>query len=256
MPLAVKDLEQATEDFRRLGFAIKPGHLHEDGVRNNHVKFVDGAGIELITAPAVTDTLSARYVKLISQGDAPAFLCFHTASLEVLKTALEPLGQPYSINNGLLEFNSPALRWLFMAAGSNRSPTDRPEHFAHHNTAEATLAVWIAAADPEPSLRLFKALGARVEQKTVSVPDPQLATVATVENGGEVIFLPANRQLLPGRPIVGIVFRTRDLSAALRVLHLAGVASPKSVETPTYRSLLVAPRDAHGVWLEFREMKP
>jgi hypothetical protein len=113
--------------------------------------------------------------------------------------------------------------------------------------------VWIAAADPKPSLRLFKALGARVEHKTVHVPDPQLATVASVEHGGEVIFLPANRQLLPGRPIVGIVFRTSDLSTTLRVLRSAGVQGPQSIETPTYRSLVVLPRDTPGVWLEFRE---
>lgn len=255
IPLAVRDLAQAAQTYRRLGFVIKPGRFHADGIRNRQIKFVDGAGIELITAATVTDTLTGRYVRLISQGEAPAFVSFHTANFEVLKTALQTLGEPYSIHDGLLEFNSEALGWLFVGAGSNRSPTDRPEHFAHPNTANATLAVWIAGGDQEQSLRLFKALGARVAQKTVRVPDPQVATVATVAGGGEVIFLPASRQVIPGRPIVGIVFRTRDLSAALRVLHSAGVAGPKSIETPTYRSLFVEPRDTHGVWLEFRQTR-
>ena len=59
IPLAVNDLASATETYRRLGFAIKPGRFHADGIRNNHVKFEDGAGIELITASAPTDALTA-----------------------------------------------------------------------------------------------------------------------------------------------------------------------------------------------------
>ena len=84
------------------------------------------------------------------------------------------------------------------------------------------------------------------------LPDQLLATVARVANG-EVIFLPASRQIIPGRPIVGVVFRTRDLSALQRVLRSANVHEPVKLETATYRSLFVNSRDTHGVWIEFRE---
>jgi len=50
VPLAVKDLEQAKADFEALGFALKPGRPHDNGLRNAHVKFPDGTEIELITA--------------------------------------------------------------------------------------------------------------------------------------------------------------------------------------------------------------
>ena len=62
----------------------------------------------------------------------------------------------------------------------------------------ATLAVWIAGRDQPQILALFKACGARIEQKQVYVPDPLLATVATVANG-EVVFLPVERQIMEFR---------------------------------------------------------
>ncbi len=255
IPFVVKDLEQAAETYRRLGFVIKPGRFHADGIRNNHVKFPDGAGIELITAPAATDDLTRHYTQLISQGEGPAYVSFHASSEKSLVDAAESIGEPYSLEDHLMTFRDGALQWLFLGEGSNRSPSDRPEHFAHPNGANATLAVWIACNDPdrERASRLFRALGATIGQKVVRAPDPLRVTVATIEDGGEVIFLPAKRQLLPGRPIVGIVFRTRALSAARAALRSAGVQDPRSVETPAYRSVIVAPQDTRGVWLEFRE---
>ena len=58
IPVAVRDLERAAATFRRLGFALKPGRPHANGIRNVHVKFPDGSGIELLTAPRPQDELS------------------------------------------------------------------------------------------------------------------------------------------------------------------------------------------------------
>ena len=40
--IAVADLDQASADYARLGFALKEGRPHPDGIRNRHVKFRDG----------------------------------------------------------------------------------------------------------------------------------------------------------------------------------------------------------------------
>ena len=42
IPVVVTDLERAQADYRAMGFAIKPGRFHADGIRNAHVKFPDG----------------------------------------------------------------------------------------------------------------------------------------------------------------------------------------------------------------------
>jgi len=251
IPLAVNDVEAAADTYRRLGFAIKPGHLHPDGIRNQHVKFADGAGIELITAPAATDELATQYHQLLAGGEGPAFVSFHSARLDALGAALRRRQIGYTVNGTMVLPASRALQSFFLFAGSNRSPTDRPENFAHTNTARATIGVWIAGGDQPAMLAFFEALGARVRQQRVWVPDPLTATVAQVANGA-IIFLPANRQLIKGRPIVGVVFRTQSIEAARSALEAAGIEKPREVSTPDYRSVFAPPQATHGTWLEFR----
>jgi catechol 2,3-dioxygenase-like lactoylglutathione lyase family enzyme len=50
IPIAVRDLEQASRRYQALGFSLKPGRVRANGIRNQHVKFPDGTELELITA--------------------------------------------------------------------------------------------------------------------------------------------------------------------------------------------------------------
>ena len=255
VPLAVRNLARATHTYQRLGFTIKPGRFHPDGIHNAHVKFANGAGIELITAEAPKDDLARHYRALLAQGEGPAFVGFYTPNLTALEQRLDGSGIRYSRDGNLLLFSDPALAWAFIFDVPNLAPNDKPEYFRHPNTANATLGIWIASADEARMLKLFKTLGARVEPRRVYVPDVVIANVATVADAGEIIFLPAARQILPGRPIVGIVLQTKDLDALDRRIRSAGIMVASTRETKTYRSTFIAPRDTHGIWLEFRELR-
>jgi len=63
IPFAVKNLEIATHAYAEMGFAFKPGRFHENGIRNNHVKFPDGSGIELLSASQANDELTTHYLE-------------------------------------------------------------------------------------------------------------------------------------------------------------------------------------------------
>ncbi len=84
--------------------------------------------------------------------------------------------------------------------------------------------VWLAPDDPVPLRRVLIALGAKIESRKVAAPDPVNAEVAQLDNG-EILILPPDHQLIPGRPIVGATFLARES---------------------------VAPRRVHGMWIEFR----
>ena len=247
IPVAVRDLEAASATYRALGFALKPGRPHANGIRNAHVKFPDGAGIELLTVPSAADPLSAKYVDMIRAGEGPAFLSFHARDTGALHGALRAGGYPFRDAGGLTDLRSPEFGFLFWIQ-DNRSPTDRPEHFAHPNGATALGAVWIATADGDALARLLVALGGRQERREVLAPDSVEATVITLAEG-DVIILPARHQLLPGRPIIGASFRVTDLTTVRRALA-AGRLSPRTGAGPAER-LVVEPSKAHGLWLEF-----
>jgi catechol 2,3-dioxygenase-like lactoylglutathione lyase family enzyme len=247
IPVAVRDLEAASATYRALGFVLKPGRPHANGIRNAHVKLPDGAGIELLTVPSAVDPLSAKYADMIRAGEGPAFLSFHARDTGALHGALRAGGYPFSDAGGLTDLRSPELGFLFWIQ-DNRSPTDRPEHFAHPNGATALGAVWIATDAGEALARLLVALGGRRERREVLAPDAVEATVITLAEG-EVFILPARRQLLPGRPIIGATFRVRDI-ATVRHALAAGRLSPRPGPELAER-LVVEPSKAHGLWLEF-----
>jgi hypothetical protein len=75
-----------------------------------------------------------------------------------------------------------------------------------------------------------------------------------VQNG-DVVFLPRASQTIPGRPIVGVVFLTRDLAAVRHCLDAAHISPAARVETAEYESVIVGPRGTFGLWMEFREVR-
>lgn len=237
VPVAVRDLKRAGETYRKLGFVLKPGTPHANGIDNLHAKFPDGTEIELITAPKAADALTERYVEHLKHGDGPAYLAFH-ATDQTMAAKLFPRDHP-------------ARRYIFFG-GLNHSPTDRPEHFAHPNTAESLVSVWLAADDYAAERDLLTRGGVAVSPAEVFVPQALTAPVARFA-GSTLIMLPANHQRVAGRRIVGATVAVRSLDAVSLALRTGAVPSQAITVVSHVRSLFVSPDAAHGWWLEFRQ---
>ncbi|HEX7802770.1 MAG TPA: VOC family protein [Pseudoxanthomonas sp.] len=241
IPTVVADLEEATAFYKRLGFSIKPGRFHENGLRNSHVKFKDGSGVELICPPSrSTDDLTRAYSDLLQDGEGPAYISFHARDTEALTTALGKANMQFKDDSGLLTLSEPGLGFIFFVK-DNRSPTDKPEHFAHPNTAVAMTEVWLALDAPSrASLRkLLLALGAVEKNETALVPTEARAEVFIVQNGRVVVVSDAH-QSQNKRKIIGVKFRVQSLRAAEQFWGTANTSVPPSA--------------AHGLWLRFGEL--
>jgi hypothetical protein len=218
--IAVADLDRASADYAHLGFALKDGRPHPDGIRNRHVKFRDGTEIELITAPAATDTLTTHYRQLIEKGDGPAFLA--------LDVEPRPLAD--------FPFETP-LGYVFFA-GMNQSPTDRPEHFAHANGATSLAGVTMSAENLEPERALFRGFGLEMSRCEPG------RTECVVLRDGRVVRL--HQAAGARRRIVEIELRVADLLEASRLLD------ERHVGFRAERSRLTVEGEiTHGVTLTF-----
>lgn len=241
MPVVVADLDAAVASYQRLGFSIKPGRFHENGIRNSHVKFKDGSGVELICPPnQPTDDLTRTYSQLLQDGEGPAYISFHARNTEALRIALDKANIRFEESSGLLTLADPELNFIFFL-GDNRSPTDKPEHFAHPNTAVAMTEVWLALDTPgrESLRKLLLALGAKERNEIVLVPTEAHAEVFTVQNG-RVVLLPESYQVQKGRQVVGVVFQVRKLEVARAIFGTGSTFAPPSA--------------THGLWLRLGEL--
>lgn len=255
IPIVVSDLERAQDTYRRLGFALKPGRAHANGLRNAHVKFEDGSGIELIAPPhEASDDLTREYLEHLKHGEGPAYLSLHARDKAALIAALNAAGIAFE-DDGLLTLSDPRLRFLFFVR-DNRSPTDRPEHFAHPNSASAMTGVWLALDAPTSAVfqRLLLALGAEHTRASVRPPgtargNAVMADLFRVSNG-RIVVVPKRVEANETRTIVGAEFRVRSLSEAKRALRASNLRFERA-ERP--HAIRAAPDVTHGLWLEFYE---
>jgi hypothetical protein len=230
IPIAVENLESAAARYRALGFVLKPGRPHDNGIRNQHAKFIDGTELELITAPAARDDLTSTYRKHLTAGDGPAFLAFHDPALSEADRKAAP---PYVFFGGL-----------------NSSPTDKPEHFAHPNGAVALVGVWLADEDLTQERRLLQAMGATIERRAARVPAAVTTEVAQLFDD-EVVLLPGRFQRVRGRRIVGATVAVTDIVSARQLLGRTAKA-PLQGESGS-KSVFLPPESTHGLWLELRQ---
>ena len=238
MPTIVADLSQASASYRRMGFSLKSGRLHDNGLRNNHVKFKDGSGIELISVPAVpNDEMTRSYAKFLREGEGPTHLAFHARAPNALLAALEAASIPFEDDNGVITLGDPRLDFVFFVR-DNRSRTDRPEHFAHSNGAIAMTEVWLAldTRTLNRATKLLLALGAIERTEKVMAPMRVSAQVFYLQNG-RVVVVPEKHQIISGREIIGAKFQVEQRQ------------SKQEKANPAV--LTVEPSIAHGLWLRF-----
>lgn len=89
----VGDLAAATDSFRALGFTIKPGRLHPDGLLNAHAKFVSAQEVELMSlATPPAGPIAAGYAGLLAQGEGGAYLALGTSELDEVAVVAESAG--------------------------------------------------------------------------------------------------------------------------------------------------------------------
>jgi hypothetical protein len=249
IPLAVNDLERSMSDFAALGFAIKPGRPHANGLRNAHVKFPDGTEIELITAPAATDALTSQYRDWLKGGDGPALLGLFTPDFNALVERLSRLGVVLDRKDDFAAVSEPASLHRLFFSRRQHSPTDRPEHFAHANTALGLAGAWLAGATAEQ--RLLAQLGAVSTEGASCGPfGSDLATFSLAE--GQIVFLPETAQSVSGRSIVGATVKVKSLETARTILDAKRIRYNR-IAGCARESLWIGPAEAHGMWLEFRQ---
>jgi len=243
IPVVVADLQKAEADFRAMGFAIKSGHVHPDVIRNVHVKFPDGTEIELITAPAAVDALTAEYRAKLRSGEGPVYFGLYAPDHPSLIARLNASGLPLREDGATLDFPpETALHPLFFGS-RNRTPTDRPEHFAHPNSAVRLSAVWIRDT---PALHtLFRDLGISVQP--VSLCNPILArkgSMALLAEGRVYLVPSASENVIAARVEVRSLETLKSVLSKNHVqMQPADPCEPGAV--------WVSPPSAHGIWLEF-----
>ncbi|HEX2190956.1 MAG TPA: VOC family protein [Longimicrobiaceae bacterium] len=236
VPVAVRRLDDARRTYERLGFRLKPGRLHPNGLHNAFAKLADGAYLELISPErGAADALAGEYAAFLAGGEGGAFLALAADSLARLSRRLDAAGAPGELRSypgafATRAFADTALAWLFLI--EYLAPVaDPPGVLDHPNTAVGMETVWLAEASHASLGPLRDLLPAgRVRPSTAAGP--------------------------PRAPVLGVTLRVRSADSAR-----AAVRSGTGLDLPLRRdargrSVRVPASHAHGIWIELLEPRP
>jgi hypothetical protein len=245
IPVVVTDLDKAQADFRAMGFAIKPGRVHADGIRNAHVKFPDGTEIELITATNATDELTSEYLAKMKTGEGPVYFGLYAPDRDAVAVRLKYLRVAAQDDNGMFTFPSTSpLHSLFLGE-RNKTSTDKPEYFVHPNSATRLSALWVR--DRQQLREVLKDLWVTLTPMSscgvLGIPSGIRASLPE----GDIFLVPSDTA-----NVVAARVEVRKLSQVEAVLKESGVQTKKGSSCGT-EGVWVPPADGHGIWIEFAE---
>jgi len=225
---AVDDLDSAAATFRGLGFTIREGTRHPNGLRNRHVKFGDGSYLELMAVEGEPrDSLATGYATFLDRGEGGAFLALRADPAPVMDAAtglrLAPRLSPGRAFD-IVTVPAPALRALFFLRYA-LPPGDSAAVATHANGATGIAEVRLEGG--EELALLLEALGAR---RCEDGPEPGGPAPVTLASG-------------TGRIVVAAPAGDRP-----RVLEVRLRRDPSSLSRPT-----LPPAPVHGVRLRFAE---
>ncbi|SEW52850.1 VOC family protein [Chitinophaga arvensicola] len=250
IPVVVHNPDNVAAFYKLIGFSIKPGRRHPNSIRNQHIKFQDGTELELITADTAKDELSTEYCNMLKTAEGPAFIGLFSKNIPAVEKQLATAYKHLEADNNAVSFAlSSSLHPLFIGR-RNLSPTDKPEHFAHPNTAWGLIAVWLAPTHTDDYKNVLQTLGVPLQQKQVNFHGVNVNAKIGLLSEGTIYILPPSYQVIKGRPIIGVTLKVTDLSTVQSCLQKSSIKAIKSGN-----SIFLPPTITHGFWLEFTEVK-
>lgn len=169
--VAVRDLDQATRDYARLGFTVVPGGRHPVGTYNGLIAFADGSYIELISF--YRENPEHRWWAALQRGEGLVDFCMRTDDLPgdtaKLRAAGVDIDDPVPWSRARPD--GYRLKWLLaLPRGAHRgvapfliqdeTPREErvPREVGHANGARGLGAVIVAAEEPSTVRKWYEAV--------------------------------------------------------------------------------------------------
>jgi len=267
----VKDLDQAAENYKRLGFTVSPRGTHSAHMGSgNYTIMFDPDYMELLGVLAATEHNAPARAFLDKRGEGIERIAFtavdSTAGAEEIRArGFPPVGpvdfeRPVTLPNGSISAakfrvfqwpveEAPGGVRIFACQHKTRETVWIPELMKHANAAKRLKQVLIASPEPAKEAAHLSRL---IDREPRTEAD---GAIAVPSGGDRADFVFATLEQLgkryPGVPLAGIperggaglVFVSGDLAASEKALGSAAIRSGSAV--------CAAPKSANGTLLAF-----
>ncbi len=198
--IAVHNLEHAVTSYRKMGFTIKPGRFHKNGLFNSHIKFADKTGLELMAVTMEpTDSISNAYSEFLQAGEGGAYIAFSGIKIQAMQTKLHKHNIKHeTIRSRLWDYvvfpEESGIDHIFFIE-NHKSHIEEEWVYRHDNAVTAIKNIWIEGG---PNLDKLLLLFGAYPCTNISTPDGLQGTVYRIENQ-EIIVVPPKKQNVRSR---------------------------------------------------------
>lgn len=245
VPIAVRNLPAAIARFQALGFTIKPGRFHANGIEHASLKFADESYVELITARDSSSGIGREYRELLREQEGAAYVFLRDSMRGAFTSRVLRAGGRRE-EAGLFAFTRMPATWSaarvqlihYLAPADDSASTLR-----HANGARRVCAIWAIVERGGDSLG--RALGAAPADLDGFAFERRESKAAALADGTYLMLTPRR----PGDPP-----RSAAIALLVEVDSLPRGIEPR--DSPAIRHGPVEwlpPSETHGVWLGFIE---
>ncbi|MBZ0286994.1 MAG: VOC family protein [Anaerolineae bacterium] len=212
--ILVNDLEQASEDYRSLGFHVFFGGEHADGKTHNAlIVFSDGSYLELL-APTDTALLKqvdpddrSSFLFLFARGEGFGGYALLSANLEADVARMQSEGLPIQMRpaGGRARPDGQVLRWQSAVLEGSMTPffiqdvtprnlrvSDDPELTTHENGAYRFSSIVIPTSEIDTGVAFYRGVLGAEPYLLNPNNDPEPPTQAHFDTGRGTIVLSSN----------------------------------------------------------------
>ena len=248
--IGTKDIQNSIVFFEdKLGFEIKKGKDHNNGLKNYFIEFNDKSEIEIMSIQKPNDNLAFEYESLINKDQYAFQFAIRTNQLSQLKNHLSNLSENFT------EFYETE---SYSILSKKRIDPKFPFFFIQHhkenhiqsnhtNNSSGISSIWLETKNIKSTVRKYIEFGFTVLD-TLTVGDYTGKTVLLKNENFELIIIDSNQD-----KICGITIKIKNISEFLyRIKEKLNIES-KIKTTSRGRSIFLNPDITKSIWFEFIE---
>jgi hypothetical protein len=249
MIIGSNNLKNSKKIFEEmLGFTLKDGKKHQNGISNFFIEFSDDSEIEIISVVNPSDNLANQYKKFLENDKYGFQLALRTNELLDLKEHLSTLKLGYSdysknkiyatLSKNIIDAELP----IFFIQYNNKN---KNIHTTHLNKSLGIKSLWFSTNNIKKTARQlvdfgFDAIG------NYELPTFKSKVVQFKNKNFEIILIEADKYELTGMTIW-----VQDLQMLNEIISKNNIEITKEFND----KIFVNPAQTNSIWIEFLEAK-
>ena len=244
------DLSNSELFFNKaLGFSVKKGDPHKNGINNLFIEFTDSSEIEILSVDTPTDQLAKTYKTQLDNNKFGLQFAIRVNSIDQLTNNFISISSKYSTlinqnNYSSLSKNNTSEDFPFFFIQYENNPTGNVKH---DNKTSGISSVWLSTPNIRQSIIQYSDFGFSLID-TLTVADIDNKTASMKNDNFEIILIEDNNYA-----ITGVTIKTNFIDNMQEMLIEYLKEDVRIINNKRGKSIYLSPHVTNSIWFEFLE---